>query len=64
MRKHITIMGTSAILFLTLLGAGCQKTIPPPAPPALAVPTANAPAAPDPLADDLDAAIEDLNTIE
>lgn len=67
MRKHITIMGASVILFLALLGAGCQKTIPPPVPSAPAAPAANAPAAPvasDPLADDLDAAIEDLNAIE
>lgn len=65
MRKHITIMGASVILFLALLGAGCRKTISPPAPPA--APAMNAPTAPtvpDPLTDDLDAAIEDLEAIE
>ncbi|MDO8599246.1 MAG: hypothetical protein Q7S02_04005 [bacterium] len=67
MTKRITtvIVGTALVSF-TLLGAGCRKTAPPPAPPAapqVEAPQAT-PTAPDPLADDLDAAIDDLNAIE
>ena len=54
------------VLGLALLGAGCRPQ--PPASPSNATsaqPTNTVPAsASDPLADDLDAAIEDLNAIE
>lgn len=67
MQKQAIAIVSTSILALTLLGAGCRKTATPPAPPP-ATPQAEAPqaapATPDPLADDLDAAIEDLNAIE
>lgn len=69
MWKRIIVIVPTSILALTLLGAGCRKapapSSSPPVPPA--APAANAPAAPtslDPLADDLDAAIDDLEAIE
>ena len=65
MVKRTSVIVITALMGLVFLGAGCRPQ--PPASPVnsgAGAPPANTAPAPDPLADDLDAAIEDLNAIE
>ncbi|MBI4449438.1 hypothetical protein HY634_00075 [Candidatus Uhrbacteria bacterium] len=65
MQRNTVGILSIAVVAVLLLGAGCRAK-----PPALPVgsgagaPSANGAPASDPLADDLDAAIEDLNAME
>ncbi|MDP3771002.1 MAG: hypothetical protein Q8R16_01745 [bacterium] len=67
MRKLFTLPSSLLLLAsLALLGAGCRPQPPASSVNSTAQPTVNATPSPasDPLADDLDAAIEDLEAIE